>query len=370
MFGIVFYKIKYVLAILCYKEVGFFDQARTTNIWFIASWRLIWCLTVAVLERSQHMIWKYDFRIAPVRSSCRISCPVQNFAISGGCMPSTERHVVQWMWSTLALIDLWCDCCGHVKYLRKIIAALLLLVFLWTAREAIHVALYAEHSVGVMSSSGPTCVFTIGAFQNYGLVSSFLERFESLHPELSCFVWVVSDNHEMWFAAKKHVPKKILQSVPRSWRVVTLDQLEPYINASYMELAFRYSKDCLQSAVKPAAFKYIFFHFRARKVVYIDSEAWILKPIVKIIEALEKHSLVFTPHSTEPVNLEITGLEQQQYFWRPYDLSFLGMSGSEAAFRWIDVWMKRMHHYACSDPGLKQNLLHLDRGAWGSKMKH
>ena len=116
--------------------------------------------------------------------------------------------------------------------------------------------------------------FTISAFNNYGFVKSFLGRAETVHPEINCFVWVVADNRHVWaHDADKSLPAKILDDMPKRWHSVLAEELQPYMNFSFMELAFRYDLQCFNTAIKPAAFKFIFDRFRASKVLYFDNDA-------------------------------------------------------------------------------------------------
>lgn len=123
----------------------------------------------------------------------------------------------------------------------------------------------------------PTARFTISAFNNYGFVKSFLSRVEALHPDITCLIWVVADNRQVWGAqADKSLPSKILDDLPKRWHSVMVEELQPHMNFSFLELAFRYDLQCFNTAIKPAAFKFIFDRYKPSKILYFDNDASLL----------------------------------------------------------------------------------------------
>ena len=99
------------------------------------------------------------------------------------------------------------------------------------------------------------CLFTVSAFNNYGLVRALLKRAEALHPKMNVF-WVLGDNHRPleWATAPhrklEQLHLQILRDFPRRWHLVTLDQLQPQMPFSYAEIAFRYPNAMLQHCYK------------------------------------------------------------------------------------------------------------------------
>ena len=201
-----------------------------------------------------------------------------------------------------------------------------------------------------------TCLFTISAFNNYGFVKSFLKRVEKLHPDLLCLVWVVADNVQDWAPhGMKNQTLEILHDVQHStsWIVITIDQLQPFLpgGVSFVEMAFRYDMVCFNTALKAAAFRYIFEHRKASKVLFFDNDIWILQPLTTLINALDKYSMVLTPHTTQPIPVD--GLRQEEreiLLAGQFNFGFFGLAASETTFHWLDWWNHRLRFYAFAKP--------------------
>lgn len=197
-----------------------------------------------------------------------------------------------------------------------------------------------------------TCLFTISAFNNYGFVKSFLDRAEALNPDIDCFIWVVADNRYVWTTGgDPTLPGQILDDFPKKWQLVLVEQLQPYMNFSFMELAFRYDMTCFNTAIKPPAFKYIFDRYNASKVLYFDNDIWIMQPLTQIVSALEKYSLVITPHITEEIPLDGLRQDERQIMLAgQFNFGFVAASRSKSAFKFFDWWGQRLRLYGYAEP--------------------
>ena len=207
------------------------------------------------------------------------------------------------------------------------------------------------HSQKKDFSSEKICVFTISAFNNYGFVKSFLSRAEALHPDINCFIWIVADNRHTWVDAEENLPAKILEDFPKKWHAVVVDQLQPYMNYSFMELAFRYDMTCFNTAIKPIGFKYIFDKHGASKVLYLDNDIWLMEPLTEVISALDKYSLVVTPHITQEIPLDGYRQDERQIMLAgQFNFGFVASSRSKTTARWLDWWAHRLHFYGYAKP--------------------
>ncbi|CAK9011921.1 unnamed protein product [Durusdinium trenchii] len=206
--------------------------------------------------------------------------------------------------------------------------------------------------------------FTISAFNNYGFVKSFLGRVEALHPEIGCFIWVVADNRRVW---SRHgdplLPEQILDDLPDRWYSVMAEKLQPYLNFSVTELAFRYNLQCFSTAIKPAAFKFIFDRFAAQKVLYFDNDIWILQPLTTIIDALDRYNMVVTPHATEPFPVDgRTQDERAIMLAGQFNFGFIALAKSAVSSEWLTLWIERLRYYGFASPS---EGMHFDQN-WGN----
>ncbi|CAE7658579.1 unnamed protein product [Symbiodinium sp. CCMP2456] len=210
-----------------------------------------------------------------------------------------------------------------------------------------------------IASSKPACLLTISAFNNYGFVSAFLKRVEVLHPEMR-YVWAVADNHKpLGWASGPNGPNdkreqlhlQLLRDFPSRWQLATLDQLQPYMPFSYAEIAFRYNMQCFNTAIKPAAIKFMFQKLGCHKVLYVDNDIWIMQPLTAVIEALDRYQFVVTPHVTQPVPLD--GYHQDErtiMLAGQFNFGFLAASKSGPTYDILDWWLDRLRYYGHAAP--------------------
>lgn len=194
------------------------------------------------------------------------------------------------------------------------------------------------------------CVFTISAFNNFGFVQAFFENVRVHNPEYSCFIWVVADNGASWAKGAAFV-SEILDSAPEWLQVVTADKLQTVMDFSYLELAFRYDLQCFSTAIKPAAFSYIFDRLNAQKVLFFDNDVWIKQPLDEILRALDKYSFVLTPHLTEPYPID--GLLQDERNIMnagQFNFGFVALARSKLVSEMLSWWAERLRYYGFGEP--------------------
>ena len=91
-----------------------------------------------------------------------------------------------------------------------------------------------------------------------------------------------------------------------------------------------------------------------RKVLYFDSDIWILQPLTRILEALDDYHLVITPHATEPFPLDGRRLDERDILMAgQFNFGFMGLSKSQSTSQWLQIWNERLRYYAFAIP--KQN---------------
>ena len=100
----------------------------------------------------------------------------------------------------------------------------------------------------------------------------------------------------------------------------------------------------LNTAVKPFAFSKFFRESGYERVIYLDPDITVYRPMVELLGLLERHSVILTPHLTEflpddncsPDNLRIlqTGTN---------NLGFLALRQGEQALCLVDWWCKQLY---------------------------
>ena len=111
----------------------------------------------------------------------------------------------------------------------------------------------------------------------------------------------------------------------------------------FISFSFKYNIVEFNTAVKPFFFEVLFskgFH----KVIYMDPDILFFSPMNEVFEALDRYSIILTPHITSP-------LPDDNRFPRDIDmlkagsfnLGFLGLSKSKNSERLISWWKERLY---------------------------
>ena len=105
------------------------------------------------------------------------------------------------------------------------------------------------------------------------------------------------------------------------------------------------------TAVKALGFLEITRRFAADKIFYFDPDMVILSGLDGLINRLDRHSLMLTPHVTEPeqtldaiMDNEIASLKHGVF-----NLGFLGVRTGPEGMRFLNWWAERLHHFCHDD---------------------
>lgn len=107
----------------------------------------------------------------------------------------------------------------------------------------------------------------------------------------------------------------------------------------------------LCTAVKGFAFQHLFDKRQAGKVFYFDPDMVVFGRMGELIERLDAHSVLLTPHQSEPENsLEaVADNELASLKHGVFNLGFLGVRASSQGKAFIDWWAQRLYHYCHDD---------------------
>ncbi|MDS4021627.1 MAG: glycosyl transferase [Candidatus Competibacter sp.] len=105
------------------------------------------------------------------------------------------------------------------------------------------------------------------------------------------------------------------------------------------------------TAVKALGFLEIVRRYQADKVFYFDPDIVILSSLAGLIERLGRHSILLTPHQSEPeqsleaiVDNEIASLK-----YGVFNLGFLGVRNTPEGLRFLNWWAERLRYFCHDD---------------------
>jgi hypothetical protein len=109
----------------------------------------------------------------------------------------------------------------------------------------------------------------------------------------------------------------------------------------------------LCTAVKGLGFQEIFRRCNADSVIFFDPDIVLFSGIELIAERLQQHSVLLTPHQTEPESSRSAILDNEVSSLKHgvFNLGFLAVRNSPEGLRFIDWWSDRLRDFCFDDRG-------------------
>lgn len=162
------------------------------------------------------------------------------------------------------------------------------------------------------------------------------ETFTAHHPDYNFIVFLVDE-------FKPDVDYKAIPNV----EIVAIKDIVPYID----ELARKYSIVELNTAVKPAAFTYLFAKYNCSHIMYLDPDLVIYDHFTEIEDLVEKGmNIIITPHSCSPIDDGFVPSEIHISIYGQYNLGFLAVRNSGETQRFLNWWHDRLMKYCYIEP--------------------
>jgi len=111
----------------------------------------------------------------------------------------------------------------------------------------------------------------------------------------------------------------------------------------FTSIAFKYNILELNTGIKPSFLKHLFCK-GVKKLIYLDPDIQIYKPLDEIFSILDQREVVLTPHITCPLPLEKRTREQIFLLSGVYNLGFIGLRSGDTTSRLLDWWEKHCLH--------------------------
>jgi glycosyltransferase involved in cell wall biosynthesis len=155
------------------------------------------------------------------------------------------------------------------------------------------------------------------------------ESFAESHPEIPLFVLLVDRNDGSISAARE------------AFEVIELEELDA---PDLLRLCFQYSVIELNTAVKPYLLAHLLEHRGFDHLIYFDPDILVVDRLDEVWSLLDEHSIVLTPHLTEPVDDDGKKPSEIDILLSgTYNLGFLGLAKSDATARLLTWWQERLY---------------------------
>lgn len=126
---------------------------------------------------------------------------------------------------------------------------------------------------------------------------------------------------------------------------------EELVTEHFFQWAFGHAVVELCTAVKGVALEHIFTQFSAEQVFYFDPDIAVFGRLDELSKILSEHSLVLTPHLTDPdtTDMGILDNEVAALLHGVFNLGFVGVSNTPEGRRFSKWWAERLFNYCRDD---------------------
>ena len=127
-----------------------------------------------------------------------------------------------------------------------------------------------------------------------------------------------------------------------AFEVVPVETLEI---DGFDNLVAKYNIMELNTAVKPSYFNYIFEHYTAQNVVYLDPDLWVSSAFTEVFDFLKYKNIVLTPHMLSPIDDGHSLNDFQLLRNGIFNLGFIALSNFSAVAHFLKFWHERVTRY-------------------------
>lgn len=186
-----------------------------------------------------------------------------------------------------------------------------------------------------------TAVYTSITLSYLAKARVLAQSVKRLHPDYR-FYLVLAEPAPSWLA------EGILNGQEPFDRLVDIDEL-PIAN----KRAWIFGHDIVEACtgVKGAALRLLLGKYKEEEVIYLDPDIAVFGSLEPIVEMLEDHSIVLTPHCADAetdlnaiVFNEISSLAHGTF-----NLGFLAVANDKEGTRLADWWSHRLYHFCHDD---------------------
>jgi len=145
------------------------------------------------------------------------------------------------------------------------------------------------------------------------------------------------------------IPESVVLAEEPFDSIITIEELGIPNLKSWL---FQHNIIELCTGVKGIAFDYIFNEFSCEKILFFDPDIVIFSPLDTLIQKLDHHSILLTPHQTVPEQEREAIIDNEIHSLKVgvFNLGFLGIRNSAQGRQFIAWWRDRCLEFCYDDP--------------------
>ena len=180
-----------------------------------------------------------------------------------------------------------------------------------------------------------TAICTIASVNYTAYVKTLAQSVEKYHPEIDFFFLVVD----------RKTPEVVAAVDSMGLNAFYAEDLEI---PDFEMIAFKFDVVELNTALKPTMLKNI-FSLGYNKLLYLDPDIRIFAELSPVLQALDDHNIVFTPHSQQPIMDEYRPSDIDFLRTGGFNLGFVGLKASDQSSKMLDWWEQRCLAYGFNE---------------------
>jgi len=179
------------------------------------------------------------------------------------------------------------------------------------------------------------CFCTIIAKNYLGYARVLVQSLKLHHPNLPCFVLIVDE------VIDEFAPQN------EEFTLISIDKLNiPNIKA----FTFKYNITELSTAVKPYLLEYLIKAYVLEKIIYLDPDIYVFKPLDYIFELLDRYSIILTPHITKALPNDGLLIDEQNLLLSGvYNLGFIAITNTSSSSSLLSWWQDKLYDQCIID---------------------
>ena len=182
-------------------------------------------------------------------------------------------------------------------------------------------------------------IFTICAKNYIGLAKILQESLEK-HNKNTDFLIFVADEFS-GDIEKYSLPENV---------IIAKDTLD-ISNSRWTDMSFKYNLTEFCTSIKPSAFLYLCENTSYEKIIYLDPDIYIYNSIDIVLDMLNKHSIVLTPHLSKITENYLGDLPDIDFLGNGiFNLGFCAIKNNSVSKRMLLWWRNKLVNNCFIDP--------------------